>query len=74
MRMSEKCRNNNNSDYPLTSRRTNGGNKNGIEYEQKYSLDLPKEKFRISRISDSCNHSIVIITFFTPATTCAVQV
>ena len=25
MRMSEKCRNNNNSDNPLTSRRTDGG-------------------------------------------------
>ena len=36
MLMSEKCRNNNNSDNPLTSRRTDGG-KNG---RQRMFLDI----------------------------------
>ena len=31
MRMSEKCRNNNNSNNPLTSRRTDGGNNLGVD-------------------------------------------
>ena len=31
MRMSEKCCNNNNSDNPLTSRRTDGGKKGTIK-------------------------------------------
>ena len=36
MRMSEKCRNSNNSDDPLTSRRTEGGkkkNRTGLDWK-----------------------------------------
>ena len=52
MRMSEKCRNNkynNNSDNPLTSRRTNGGKKEG------WSIILHKV-YNFCRIAEICGY------------------
>ena len=48
MRMSEKCRNNNNSDNPLTSRRTIGGknlhNRSIWHFTIRYARDRYQEK------------------------------
>ena len=66
MRMSEKCRNNNNSDYPLTSRRTGGGKKNKFPVvfgrsRSKTHILYTEQQYKQRRTIKITQHQILII-------------